>query len=146
MTIDGMIRKFKSVKVKSLLEESVYKTREQLKRLQRLQMLHGRNRLGYKIGVYKNKAYAIKKHIQNPLAGKGFVDLRLTGEFHKAIFADERETYVVLDSADPKTADLIEMYGEEIFGLNDKYAKEYSAHYLGPQITKQIFAQLKKVR
>lgn len=138
MDINELISNTEKIDIIAMVDDAVHNTSTELVRLQRLQMLRGQNRKGFKIGVYKNKAYAIRKHLMNPLPGESFVDARLTGAFHAAIFADDRETYVVLDSSDEKTERLIEMYGEELFGLNDEHALEYSSEYLGPEITEII--------
>lgn len=148
MDIDAMISRMQKAKVKDIVRESVHETRMDLVKIQRLQMLHGENSLGHKIGIYasakgkKKKAtygtYAMKKHIMNALPGLGFVDLRFTGDFYREIFIDDRDNYVVIGSADSKTGDLVKKYGEEIFGLNDTWSIEYSVHYLGPMITEQF--------
>lgn len=107
-------------------------------------MLFGERSDGKKIGKYKSVPYAVRKQAMNPLAGFKIVDLRLSGEFHGGIFADVREDKVVFDSLDSKTEDLVDKYGEKIFGLNQKNASEYSTNYLAPVAVTNFKKQILK--
>lgn len=142
MTIDNLISRIEKLSIKQTVEDGLEATKEELIKLQRLQMLKGERSDGKKIGKYKNDRYAAKKAAQNPLAGFGNIDLKLTGDTHAAIFADVRENSVVIDSADMKTLFLVERFGESIFGLKPENASEYSLNYLGPDVTKRIVKKL----
>lgn len=139
-----MISNLDGINVRQEVEDAFLQKRDILIKLQRVQMLMGERSDGQKIGKYNNIPYAIKKQSINPLAGFRAVDLRLTGAFHAGIFADVRSNSVVLDSADEKAGDLINKYGEEIFGLNDKNAAEFSKKHLQPTTVKNIKNKLLK--
>lgn len=53
------------------------------------------------------------------------VTLYDTGDFYNAMFADVSYFDIEIDSTDSKTEDLIEKYGEKIFGLSDESKEEY---------------------
>lgn len=124
--INEMIRRIKSIDHNAIIEEAIARNPEALVNLQRQQMLKGERRTGKKIGKYKNTLYAKKKFEQNSLAGFGFKDEKLTGDFQKAIFADTRKGHVVLTSADSKLQSIVDRDGWDIFGLNKISIKEYS--------------------
>jgi hypothetical protein len=130
--IGTLIDNLSAVSIPKIVEEATYNTSDRLVKSQRAQMLYGEGSKG-KIGKYRSAAYARKKYQMNPIAGEGNVDLRLTGDFSKGVFADVRTDGVVLDSGDPKTSALVKKYGEDIFGLNPDYAADYSEKVLQPE-------------
>lgn len=81
--------------------------------------MRGLNKKGEKIGRYKSDAYARKKYAQSPLAGYGYVDLRLTGAFQNSRVIDVRGNDVVFSAGDSKAPALEEKYGPTIFGLTE---------------------------
>lgn len=119
-------KRFENLNIDQLAKEAIKETREQLIDIQKDQLLHGERKDGSKIGRYKNSSYAAKKFSNNPLAGSGNVDLKLTGEYHEELFVDVREQTLVIDSAaDPdKVASIIEKYGDPL-GLNEQSLDEY---------------------
>lgn len=143
-TLASLKRKFQQLDVRTLVMYSVDETAKQFIMMQQLQMITGYNSLGKRIGKYRNKVYAQKKYTQNPFAGYGNVDLRLTEAFQRDIFIDVRDMGVVIDSGDEKTEKLIEKYGREIFGLNKKSATEYSQLYLKKEFIRQVRDYLKR--
>ena len=124
--------------IKEVVENSLIDTRNELTAAQRNQMLHGERSSGKKIGKYKNPDYAVKKYQMNPLAGLGFKDLKLEGDFHKEIIVDVRQNAVVFGSADEKTSDIIEREGDNIFGLTKERAAEHGANYLAEAANNRI--------
>jgi hypothetical protein len=143
-TIGHLIKNLEEVDINNVIEESMNDTVGSFARLQRLQMLSGKNSEGRRIGRYKNAAYARKKYQLSRLAGYGNVDLRLTGDFYRGVTVDPRSNSVVIDSGDYKTEILTDKYGEEIFGLNQEYAGEYSVNYLSPVAVEKIKKQILK--
>lgn len=143
-SISRLIRNVKGLNLDEVFEESFSEKQRPLVLLQRDQMLHGERSDGKKIGKYRNKKYAQKKYAQNSLAGFGYIDLRLTGDFQGDILADVRNKSVVFTSADEKTSKLIEDFGEKIFGLNEPYRKKFSAKELKPTALKKILKQILK--
>lgn len=143
-TIDHLIRNLESVKMPDVIHDAVVETTDDMKRLQRFQMLTGEAADDTKIGKYRNPVYAKQKFAQNPLAGLGNVDLRLKGDFYREILVDARVNSVVIDSADEKTQALINKYGEEIFGLNTEFSSEYATQHMGPVASDTIRKQIHK--
>lgn len=127
-----------AVNMPDVIAQSIDATRFDLIKFQKFQMLLGYKADGNRIGKYKNKAYAAMKFAENPLAGIGYVDLRLTGYFQDDIFVDTRSNSVVLSSMDEKANSLMQKYGNNIFGLNEPTASEYSTMYLQPEGVNQI--------
>lgn len=127
-----------AVSMPEVIAQSIDATRFDLIKFQKFQMLLGYKADGTRIGKYKNRAYAAMKFRENPLAGIGYVDLRLEGYFQDDIFVDTRDNSVVLSSMDEKANSLMHKYGNNIFGLNDPTASEYSIMYLQPEGVNQI--------
>lgn len=138
VTIDKLIANLKSVKMQDVISSSIDATRYEAVEAQRDQMLHGKASDGKLIGKYKNPKYAQKKYAQNSEAGLGNVDLYLKGDFQKDVFIDTRDKSVVFSSADSKLEDLVDRYGDRIFGLSPSYAAQYSARHIAPEAIKRI--------
>jgi hypothetical protein len=100
--------------------------------------MDGLNALGEQIGKYRNPAYARRKNAMNPLPGFGIPDLKLSGAFHRQVYAETRGDKVILDSTDPKTQKLVDKYGEEIFGLNKVSKIEFIKESLRPKFLSVI--------
>lgn len=67
------------------------------------------------------------------------VTLRDSGDFHGSFRATKSGSdRVIIDATDPKTADLVERYGEEIFGLSPENMGEMSENYIKPEVTQLI--------
>ncbi len=90
-------------------------------KLNREQMMEGKNSFGSGIGNYAFQGYADYKYKLSSLAGQGNVDLYVSGDFQKGMFAlvaKDGEHYVYrVGSLDPKTGKLVMEYGLNIFGL-----------------------------
>lgn len=79
------------------------------------QLFEGRNNKGEQIKPpYKNPKYAEFKRTLNPF---GVVDLRLTGDFHNSFFINDTSFPITFGASDEKTGELVQKYGEDIFGL-----------------------------
>lgn len=139
--INEMISRAESLNIREALEIAVDQTADQLVRLQRFQLLTGKDSSGGTIGIYRSDRYAFKKFLMNPLPGFRRMDFRLTGDFYKGIFADARENSVVIDSSDEKTGRLLDI-NPDIFGLSKQNASEYAKQYMGPVATKLIKKKL----
>lgn len=143
--LTDLVKNFTTLNIKREIQIGVEKTAKQLADKQRDQMLHGLRSTGKQIGKYKNKGYATKKFSQNSLAGFGNIDLRDKGDFQRDILIDARDEGVVIISADSKTEELIGTWGENIFGLTDENAAEYSGKNLAPVVNEQIIKHLNRV-
>lgn len=124
---------------KSIVETMVVTEDEYLK-LQKDQLLHGLNAKGEEIGFYRNEDYADKKHRQNPKAGFGNVDLKLTGSFYEGISTHISNEGFLIESSDAKAPALEKKYGDP-FGLADERKQSYadlSGQILVNEISKQM--------
>jgi hypothetical protein len=61
----------------------------------------------------------------NPKPGKGYVDLKLTGNFYEAVTVEIGSTEIEFTSLDPKADELEKKYGSDIFGLNEIFHNEF---------------------
>lgn len=86
-------------------------TEEQLFRL-------GQLRTGKKIQPgYRPFTVEIKRQRGQPVDR---VTLQDTGEFYEGFFIEYSANFFFITSSDPKTQDLVNRYGSEIFGLSEK--------------------------
>lgn len=88
-----------------------------------------------KIGRYANYDYANRKNLLNGLAGKGFVDLQLTGAFINSfsLVRRSRNSYL-FDASNSKKELLVKRYGEDIMGLNQNTFNDYQKEIVFPKI------------
>lgn len=140
MDINQLISNLRKVDFKEAMEIAINSNPGLYAQAQRNQMLRGERNNGKKIGKYKSKAYTEKKYALNQLAGKGYKDEKLTGEFHRLIFVEARRGVVVFSSSDTKTNDIMNRDGEDIFGLNKESVAE-----VAPTLAKDSNAIVKKV-
>ena len=139
-TILSLLKKFQQLDTAVVATESIDETREVIKQKQRDQLLQGLKADGTKIGKYRNSFYAEKKHAQNPLAGFGNVDLKLTGDLYSELFVDVRSSSFVIDSADEKTGELVKKYGDP-FGLTS----DSKVEYINESLQKVFVDNIKKI-
>jgi len=87
--------------------------------LNQAQMLKGVKSSGAKIGKYKSTEYAVMKADQNPEAGAGNVDLKLSGAFYRAIQMKITGENIDIASTDPKASKLESKYDKDkkLYGL-----------------------------
>lgn len=95
-----------------------------------------------KIGRYANEDYAAKKNAQNALAGYGNVDLIRTGAFVNSMFPVRSGRGFIFDASNDKKELLVEKYGKDILGLNQRtfyrIQREYYAEYIAKFIQQKI--------
>jgi hypothetical protein len=135
-TVKAMIARLRVFDVDKEFKIILGRNNHELVKSQQKQMLHGLNSEGKAIGAYKGVIYAEEKYAMNPLAGKGIVDLNLTGDFYNAIFTDITGDSIIFDSSDSKSSGLeskYDVYGK-IFGLNAASKKELINNVLLPDL------------
>jgi len=103
---------------------AVEETKQEAIALNKEQMIFGVDSNELDIGSYASSEYRAMKLNQNPFAG-GKVDLRLTGAFHRAMFAETSGNLLKIDSNDPKRSKLVEKYSDNIFGLHKRNTEKY---------------------
>lgn len=137
-TVSNLIKKFRSLNIEQVAQDSMESALPQLVDRQKDQMLSGLNKKGKIIGKYKSAAYANLKHSMNPIPGLGVPDLLLSGDFYRKIYGDVRGNTLILDSTDEKAGFLAKRFGEEIFGLNKDSKKEFIKEDLKPAFMTEI--------
>ncbi len=143
--LTDLVKNFKTLDIKQEIQVAVEKTASALADKQREQMMLGLRSTGKKIGKYVSDSYAKMKYELSSLAGYGWKDEKLTGEFQAGIGVEAREDGIVFFSADPKSHDIVEREGEDIFGLTKDRAAEYSREHLAKQANEQILKHLNRV-
>jgi len=100
------------------------------------QLMKGEDSDEKSLGFYKSPAYAEMKMILNP---RGVVDLKLTGNFHESFFLEDsgNDFPFTINATDEKRDELVEKYGEGIFGLSEKSLADLREHLL-PIIRKRF--------
>jgi hypothetical protein len=142
-TLLNMLDRVKAMDVSAIVTETMEAVTPDIKASQQGQMLKGLNARGTRIGMYRSGAYAVIKNRMNPVPGYGVPDLKLTGEFHREIYAEIRGDKVIIDSVNEKTEALAKKYGEEIFGLNAESKTTLIEDVVRPQFMKKVRDKLK---
>lgn len=120
-TVAEMLRRFERIEIIGEVQQSLYDSREEYVKHQKDQMIHGVAKDGSLIGKYKNPQYSTMKYALSSLAGFGNVDLKKTGQYQQGIFAEIRESEIVIGSLDSKATTLEKKYGKRIYGLWGEY-------------------------
>ena len=108
----------------AIIEQAVIDTKAEVITLNQTQLLHGFGSDDKRLGTYRNPEYKKQKMTMNPLAG-GFVDLKLTGSFHRLFYVELKNKSILVKSSDSKWEELQLKYGDNIFGLNTDNKKIY---------------------
>lgn len=138
LTISKLLSNFKALDTDSVIDNSLKETMPAFEEVQKKQLTAGLNNKGGKIAPkYKNRKYAIAKAAQNPLAGLGTPDLRLTGAFYAGLDAEVGNGVIDIISKDEKGPALESKY-PDIFGLGTNFKKEYLEMDLRPLVHKKI--------
>jgi len=120
-TVVDMIQNLEKFDVKKQTKDLFQTNSVHAIELNQAQMLKGLKRTGQGIGTYSTsplgQQYAEFKSSLNPEAGKGNVDLKLTGAFYKAMKMKIAGENIDIDSTDKKSKALTGKYGEDVFGL-----------------------------
>lgn len=91
---------------------------------------------GEPLGEYASIAYANRK-------GRITVDLKLTGDFYRGMFAKTDEYPVIFGSTDDKTEDLKNKYGENIFGTTKNNTSRIAKEVVLPEVHAKIIEALR---
>lgn len=84
------------------------------------QLERGKTSKNEQIGKYANSGYADEKYAMNQRAGRGNVDLILTGGFKNGIFVNYSGDNMIFDSSQKRGdygPDLLERYGDDVLGV-----------------------------
>ena len=91
---------------------------------------------------YRSRNYEIFKSRLNPIAG-GAVDLIVTGQFVNAMYLlKPKQGKYMFGNTDRKRNILKEMYGENIFGLNQNVFAKFQKDIISPRFVRELKKRL----
>lgn len=142
-TIRDLRNGLKKVNLNTLIVNSIDETKGALVEYNRKQLKLGQDSKGLLLSPeYALFDYALRKNLQNPLAGFGNPDLFLTGAFQRGFYATVGFTGIyTLDSSDSKSAGLERKYGSYIFGVNTQNIETYAQEIFYPLFKKKFTQQ-----
>ncbi len=121
-----------------MVNEELIKDETAIKQLKEQDFLEGDIYGNDTYDSYRSRDYEIFKSRKNPLAG-GNVDLILTGAFVDAMYLlKPKQGRYKFGNTDTKRNILKEMYGENIFGLNQNVFEKYQKEFIAPRFIRRI--------
>ena len=126
-------------KLQEIVAEELIKDESTLKMLKEQDFLEGDIfGDGRSYATYRSVGYSKMKQAKNPLAG-GKVDLILTGKFVDSMFLKKAKSgSYTFGNTDTKRNILKEIYGDNIFGLNQKVFDKYLNDITAPRLYRKI--------
>lgn len=137
-TVSEAIALWRGVDVQAMAEDSIIANSDALVDIQSQQMRLGLNSQGQKIGWYRSERYAVFKRDWGSIAPFRVPDLFLHGDFQGGLTVKYDGEKLVFTSTDVKTPKLVDMYGEEIFGLDDDSAEMLKEEVFTPDMARRI--------
>lgn len=135
-TIKGLLRKMETLDTDKICVETMQDSADAMEVKQREQLFSGETAQGTDIQPpYRPLTVAIKMEKGQPYDR---VTLRDTGSFYQGLYVRVDSSTITTDSTDEKTMKLKEKYGEQIFGLNDKFASEVMRETIRPVFKAKI--------
>lgn len=150
-TAGDMLDLVRSLDLESVAIETMENTTEELIRLNKEQLLHGKTSDGDLLAPYRSEDYANYKHGLNPLPGFGTPDYRLTGAFFSGFVVTISGDVEDIHSTDPKTQKLEDREGggqigaDRIFGPDDESHEEYVINAFAPEFYEILYRALKMI-
>lgn len=139
MTLSEMIRRVDSLDIKANLPEMVNNTKEEMADLNISQLELGQEKTGNPITPeYRSELYADFKKSIGSKAPEGTPNLKLTGSFYDGINVQLNGMEYFISSTDGKMPDLVEKYGDDIFGLSEENKSKYALDVLYYEIREYI--------
>lgn len=105
-------------KVDTYFNRAIVENREEILDLNVAQLKQGKDSLGRFLEDYASEEYAQFKQAMGSQAPFGVADLILEGDFTEGFTLKKEGQVFRFDSTDEKRDKLVQMYGEEIFGLS----------------------------
>lgn len=128
-------------KLQEIVSELILKDEQSVKQLKEADYKEGDIYGNGAKDTYRSLSYASYKRTLNPLAG-GNVDLIVTGQFVDAMYLlRPRGGKYLFGNRDKKRNILKEMYGEDIFGLNQQVFEKYQKEIVRPRFVRAIKQQ-----
>lgn len=121
-----------------MTSELILKEENAVKQLKEADFLEGDIYGNGTLVRYRSKNYEIFKARKNPTAG-GAVDLIVTGQFVDAMYLlKPRGNKYRFGNTDKKRNILKEMYGDNIFGLNQAVFEKFQKEIIAPRLIRKI--------
>ena len=105
-------------KVDTYFNRAIVENREEILDLNVAQLRQGKDSLGQFLYEYASEDYAQFKQAMGSQAPFGVADLILEGDFTEGFTLKKEGREFRFDSTDEKRDKLVQMYGEDIFGLS----------------------------
>lgn len=123
-TISEMYKRFKGLNLRTEVPIIIEQNSELAIELNQKQLYERSvDKNGNALRLYRSAAYADQKNKMNSQPGFWRPDLYLTGDFYRGFFVKVSKNIFAISSRDSKTKKLVDMYGSDIFGL-DNISKE----------------------
>lgn len=135
-TLKGKLRDLQKLDTNAAIDQALKETvddKEFFEDQVRKQLTAGFDKKGSRLRPYKSKKYAERKHSMNPVPGFGNPDLKLTGKFHRGLFARSSRDVIEITSADSKAGQLIKKYPGAL-GLGGQYKQAFIKDHLRPSL------------
>ena len=118
MTINDLYLNAKAIDLADIFSDVIAKNEDHLIQLNQNQLYKdSSDSEGNQLQQYNSLEYAREKESMNPSVGFRNTDLYYTGAFYRGWSLLITNSEFLFDSSDSKTSDLIEKYGQNIFGL-----------------------------
>lgn len=144
MTISELYQNAKAIDLADIFSDVIEKNEQHLIDLNHNQLQFGLDSEGNYLREYQSPAYALEKQSMNPKAGLGNPDLKYTGAFYRGWSLLITNSEFLFDSGDSKTSDLIEKYGQNIFGLRKENIESFTVNIFAHDFFTELNTQLSK--
>lgn len=105
-------------------KRAMIESREEILDLNTAQLEQGKDSKGNFLAAYALDTYAQFKQSLNSAPPFGIPDLKLEGDFHEGFVLIDEGNEFRISSTDAKTGELVQGYGEDIFGLTEESLNE----------------------
>lgn len=119
-------KRIKEIDKQKLLEQSAEKNGDVAVKMNKEQLLKGKDSNNEDLENYSDLLYAAYKQGLNPIPPFGTPDLKLTGAFHKGFYFNSINDRFIIDSKDVKRNRLAGKYSTDIFGLNKQNTNTFN--------------------
>jgi len=138
-----MLRRLQSVNKITVLRDMVYdeiiKEEDNLKFIKEEEYLEGDIYSNGTKTTYAWEDYASKKYAKNPRAGKGNIDLINTGSFIDSFRLNKpKQNKYLWGATDSKRNDIVEMFGQDIMGLNQESFEKFQIEIVKPRFVRKL--------
>jgi len=145
MTINDLYLNAKAIDLADIFSDVIAKNEDHLIQLNQNQLYKdSSDSEGNQLQQYNSLEYAREKESMNPSVGFRNTDLYYTGAFYRGWSLLITNSEFLFDSSDSKTSDLIEKYGQNIFGLSAKNIESFTVDIFTNDFFTELNNQLAK--